>query len=186
MEQILTENMQAMYKAYQVVIPPHTSKEFNTVYSFFTCIEANELFEVRFSSSVGFTQFEQGLYTQFNHLMDYLLIHNPNDAPLVLKFGVGSGRFEDNRLTVTTTVKTQPAQYALFNASTLTIADGSATVPVAQRVIIQNTGSNVMYIGGSGTDGLQLQPQGTFEYSSAEELTIYGTDGDTLAVGEWN
>ena len=53
-------------------------------------------------------------------------------------------------------------------------------------MILQNTGQNIMYIGGTETDGLQLQPQGTFEYTLDESLTLFGTNGDTLAVGSFN
>lgn len=183
-EIIRTSDMQAMYKAYDVVIPPKSIRSFNTVYAFFTAIEANGKFNVRFSSSVGFTEFEQGLYAKFNHMMDFLQIENPNETSLILRFGVGSGEFEDNRLIVSSKVATQPAPYEMFTASTATIADGSATIPAGHKVIIQNTGSNVMYIGAA--DGLQLKPLGTFEYSLADSLTVYGTDGDTIAIGSFD
>lgn len=184
MEIIKNGNMQAMYKAYEAVIPPHGKQDFNTAYQFFTCIEANERFNVRFSSSVGYTEFEQGLYARFNNMMDYLLIENPNESPLVIKFGVGSGSFEDNRLTVTGNVKTEAAQYSQFSASSLVIAEGHAEVAPAQRIIIQNNSDNPMRIGAA--DGLILQPAGTFEYSLNTPLIVYGTDGDSLAVGRFD
>jgi len=67
----------------------------------------------------------------------------------------------------------------------LTITAGTATAPAGAKVILQNTGANVVYIGGTGTDGLQLQPQGTFEYNSSVSLPLFGTDDDTLVAGVW-
>lgn len=189
MAQILQINngqQQSSYREFIIQLQAGGVYTLNNPFNYLRCLEASSGFEIAWSTNLGNTQFEAGLGIKFPDVIPYAQIFAPEDLPLTVRIGCGIGEFDDSRLTVSGTVRTEPAQYALFNASTLTIADGSATVPVAQRVIIQNTGANVMYIGGTGTDGLQLQPQGTFEYSSAEELTVYGTDGDTLAVGEWN
>lgn len=41
-----------------------------------------------------------------------------------------------------------------------------------------------MYIGAA--NGLQLQPQGSFEVELNEDFTVYGTDGDSLVIGSFN
>lgn len=186
MEDIVTTNLQAMCKTYTVTIPAGGIKAFDTVYKFFSCTKANGSFEVRFSSSSGYVAFEQGLYFKYFKMLNYLLIKNPNNYPLIVSFTVGSGDFEDNRLTIVSEVQTKESPYDSFAIQSLLIAGGKVTVPVAKKIILQNNAANVMYIGGSGTDGLKLLPNGTYEYCLNVALEVWGTNGDTLTVGSFN
>ena len=177
---------QSSYREFTVTLEAGQVYNLTNPFNYFRCLEASSQFELAWSTNLGNTTFEAGLGIKLPKVIPYAQIFAPADQPLTVRIGCGIGEFDDSRLTVSGTVRTEPAQYASFEVSTLTIADGSVTVPVAQKVIIQNTGANVMYIGGAGTDGLQLQPQGTFETEVSSELTVYGTDDDTLVVGEWN
>lgn len=182
--QINNGQQQSSYREFEITLPASGVYTLNNPFNYLRCLDASSSFQIAWSSNLGNTDFEAGLGIKFPDVIPYAQIFAPEGQPLTVRIGCGIGEFDDSRLTVSGTVRTEPAQYASFETSTLTIAAGSVQVPVAQKVIIQNTGANVMFIG--GTTGLQLQPQGTFEYSSASELTVYGTNGDTLAVGSFN
>lgn len=178
---------QSSYQEYTITVQPNGSYILNSPFNYFRCLEANQPFKIAWSTNNGQTNFEAGLGIKFDHQIPYAQIFNPNDAPLVLSVGVGLGYIDDSRLTVSGTVRTEPAQYASFSATTWTFDDGGRLkVPGAQKVIIQNTGSAVIYIEGTGTNGLQLQPQGTFEYSLSDSLQLYGTSGQTVAIGSFS
>ncbi len=177
---------QSSYREFEITLKAGEVYTLNNPFNYFRCLSATSTFDVAWSTNTGRTNFESGLGIKFNSVIPYAQIFAPENQGITLKVGAGIGYFDDSRLSVTGNVRTEPAQYNGFSAATLTIADGSVTVPAAQQIVIQNTGGNVMYIGGTGTDGLQLQPQGTFEYALATDLTVYGTDGDTLAVGSFD
>lgn len=186
-KQIINGELQSAYHEFTIELSAAGVYNLVNPFNYFRCLEASSEFEVAWGTSVGNTTFVAGLGIKFDDVLSTAQIHAPKTQPLTVRIGCGIGYFDDSRLTVSGTVKTQPAQYQSFAASTVTIGEnGSAKLPVAQKILIQNTGGNVMYIGGTGTDGLQLQPQGTFEYATSDALTVYGTAGDTLAVGEWN
>ena len=178
---------QSSYKEFTLTLPANGIYTLNNPYNFCRCLSATGKFKVAWSSNQMDTDFEGGLQAKFDTVLPYVQIFNPSSTPLTLSMGLGIGDFDDSRLTVSGTVSTAPAQYNDFTAETLTFdSTGILEIQPAQKVIIQNTGGNVVYIGGTGTDGLQLQPNGTFEFSLAENLTIYGTDADTVAVGSFN
>lgn len=178
---------QSSYREFTIELPANGVYTLNNPFNYFRCLSANQKFKVAWSTNQMDTVFESGLGIRFDTIIPYAQIFNDSEAPLVLSVGVGIGYFDDSRLTVTGTVQTQPAQYASFTVSAITIGEGgSAEIPAAQKVIIQNTGDNVVYIGGTGTDGLQLQSQGTFEYSLGVPLVVYGTNGQTISVGSFN
>ncbi len=177
---------QSSYREFTITLPAAGVYNLTNPFNYLRCLEASSSFEIAWSTNLGNTTFEAGLGIKMPKVIPYAQIFAPKDQPLTVRIGCGIGEFDDSRLTVSGTVRTEPAQYASFEASTLTIANGSVEIPPAQRVILQNTGQNIMYIGGTETDGLQLQPQGTFEYTLGESLTLFGTNGDTLAVGSFN
>ena len=177
---------QSSYREFTITLPANGIYTLNNPFNYFRCLECNvDGFKVAWSSNTSSTDFESGLGIKFDDVIPYAQIFAPEEQGMTVRIGCGIGYFDDSRLTVSGNVRTEPAQYNSFSAETLTIADGQAVVPVAQKVIIQNVSENVMYIGGTGTDGLQLQAGGTFEYTSKSALTIYGTDGDKLAVGSF-
>lgn len=184
MRPINNGQQQSSYREFDITLPAGGVYTLNNPFNYFRCLFATSTFDVAWSTNTGRTNFESGLGVKFESVIPYAQIFAPENQGITLKVGVGVGYFDDSRLTVTGNVRTEPAQYNSFSAATLTIADGVATVPSAQKVIIQNAGSNTMYIGAA--DGLQLQPTGTFEYSLATGLEVYGTDGDMLKVGSFN
>lgn len=177
---------QALYSEHEIIVAGNSLFEVANPYNFFRCLEANHNFQVAWSSAIGKTDFSAGLRAKFEDVLPSAIIFNPEPTPLVVRIGLGIGDIDDSRLTVSGTVQTQPAQYSNFSAQTITIASGQAIVPAAQKNVIQNTGANIMYIGGSGTDGLQLLSGNTIDLSVDDNITIYGTDGDTIAVGSFN
>lgn len=183
---INTGRQQSSYKEFTIVLPANGIYTLNNPFNYFRCLEASHAFKVAWSANAMDTDFEAGLGISFDDVIPYAQIFNPTNAQITIRVGCGIGYFDDSRLTVSGTVYTQPAQYNSFAAQTATIASGSATIAVAARTIIQNTGANIMYIGGTGTDGLQLQVGGSFEFSCAATVTVYGTNGDTIAIGSFN
>lgn len=177
---------QASYTEFTITIQPGESYILNNPFNYFRCLDANQRFEVAWSTNNGKTNFEAGLGIKFDQVIPYVQIFNPSGAPLVVSVGVGIGYFDDSRLTVSGTVETAPAPYSFFTVNQYTFTRVPLTIPQAQKVIIQNTGTAVVYIGGAGTDGLQLQPQGSFEYSLSADVTIYGTAGNTVTVGSFS
>lgn len=178
---------QSSYKEFSITIAPNGIYVLNNPFNYFRCLDANQNFKIAWSTNNGQTDFSAGLGIKFEQVIPYAQIFNPSSAPLVISVGVGIGYFDDSRLNVTGTLRTSPAQYQFFTAETLTFdSSGTLDIAPAQKLIIQNTGGDVIYIGGTGTDGLQLQPQGSFELSFSEDLTIYGTDGETVAVGSFS
>lgn len=184
LQQITNGNQQASFRRFKLVIPAGKSEKFDQPYNYFRCYEATFDFEVSWSSNSSRTSFGAGLGIKFDETLGYVIFHNPGATPLTIVVGMGIGYFDDSRLSVSGTVNTNPAPYDFFTTSQATITDGTATVPAAAKTIIQNTGSNKMFIGAA--NGLQLLPMGTFECNLDSELTIYGTDGDTLAIGSFN
>ncbi len=177
---------QSAFRRFVFTLAPNGVYMLTNPFNCIRCYAATHDFKVAWSPNTDSTDFGQGLMVKFDDVIPGVQFFNPTDAPLTIDVGLGIGYFEDSRLSVSGNVQSVPAPYASFQSSTLTIADGKVTVGVANKHIIQNTSSNVMYIGGSGTDGLQLQPQGVFEYELQTELDVFGTDGDTLAVGSFN
>lgn len=178
---------QSSYQEFTITIDAGGSYILNNPFNYFRCLEANQPFKVAWSTNNGQTNFQAGLGVKFDQVIPYVQIFNPSGAPLVVSIGVGIGYFDDSRLSVSGTVQTEPAPYSFFGVETVTFGDtGQLVVNGAQKVIIQNTGTQLVYVGGSGTNGLQLQPQGTFEYSLSEPLTIYGTSGQTVTIGSFS
>ena len=177
---------QSSYKEFTKTLQPDEVYTLNNPFNYFRCLDSTAPFEVAWSANQMDTIFQQGLGVQFEDVIPYAQLHNPQATAITIVVGVGIGYIDDSRLSVSGRVFTEPAPYNAFTADTVTIASGSATIPVAAHTIIQNTGANIMYIGGTGTNGLQLQPQGTFEFNYAATITVYGTDNDTIAVGSFN
>lgn len=179
--------IQSSYKEFTVVLPANGIYTLNNPYNFCRCLSSTGRFKVAWSSNQMDTDFEGGLQAKFDSILPYVQLFNPTETPITLRLGLGVGDFDDSRLTVSGTVQTSPAQFANFSAETITFDEtGVIEVAPAQKVIIQNTGSNIVYIGGSGTDGLQLLPKGTFETSLQNILTLYGTSGSTIAIGSFS
>lgn len=178
---------QSSYKEFTVELPAQGIYTLNNPFNYFRCLEASHAFKIAWSTNQMNTDFEVGLGIKFEDVIPYVQIFNDSDSPLTARVGMGIGYFDDSRLTVSGTVQTAPAQFANFSAETMTFDEtGMLEIAPAQKVLIQNTGSTIMYIGGEGTDGLQLQPQGTFETSLQDSLTLYGTSGSTVAVGSFS
>lgn len=177
---------QSSYKEFSKTLAPYEVYTLNNPFNFCRCLSATGDFKIAWSSNQADTDFSEGLQAKFDTVLPYVQLFNPSASPVTVKLGLGIGDFDDSRLTVAGAIQTYSAQFASFSASTETIASGQATIQPAQKVIIQNTGANVMYIGGTGTDGLKLQPNGSFEFSLETPLIIYGTDGDTLAIGSFS
>lgn len=176
---------QSSYKEFTIVLGGNAVYTLNNPYNFCRCLSSTGKFKVAWSTNQMDTDFDGGLQAKFDTILPYVQIFNPSASPITISLGLGIGDFDDSRLTVAGPIQTYSAQFTSFSALTETVSSGQATIQPAQKVIIQNTGSNVMYIGGTGTDGLKLQPNGTFEFSLETPLTVYGTDGDTIAIGSF-
>lgn len=183
---INTGRQQSSYKEFAITLPAGGIYTLNNPFNYFRCLEASNAFKVAWSANQMDTDFEAGLGINFDDVIPYAQIFNPTAAPITIRIGCGIGYFDDSRLTVSGTVQTIPASYSAFQATTVAISSGKADIPVSNHTIIQNTGSNIMYIGGTGTDGLQLEVGGTFEFSCSAVVTVWGTNGDTIAIGSFN
>lgn len=178
---------QSSYKEFTLTLPANGIYTLNNPYNFCRCLNATGKFKVAWSSNQMDTDFEGGLQAKFDTVLPYVQVFNPSETPITISLGLGIGEFDDSRLTVSGTVSTAQAQYNNFSAETLTFDEtGILEIAPAQKTIIQNTGGDVVYIGGTGTDGLQLQGNGTFEFSLGTPLTIYGTSGQIVTVGSFN
>lgn len=175
---------QASFRRFKIVVPANGSYKLDNPFNYFRCYSATFDFKIMWSANNSQTDFGAGLGIKFDDVLPYVIIRNPGATQLSVDVGVGIGYFDDSRLSVSGTVNTMPAPYSFFAVNNIAIADGSATVPAAAKTIIQNTGANIMYIGTA--NGLQLQPQGTFEVELNEDFAVYGTDGDTLVIGSFN
>jgi len=184
---INTGRQQCSFTKMKIEIPAGGSYKYDSPFNYFRCYDATDDFHVSWSTNSSRTDFGGGFGVRFEDVIPYVIIFNPNKTPLLLSVGVGIGYFDDSRLTVSGTVQTLQAQFTNFSAETMTFDEsGALEVAPAQKIIIQNTGSAVVYIGGTGTDGLQLQPLGTFETSLQDSLTLYGTSGSTIAIGSFS
>lgn len=183
---INTGRQQSSYKEFTITLPANGIYTLNNPFNYFRCLEASHAFKVAWSANTMDTDFEAGLGISFDDVIPYAQIFNPTNSAITIRVGCGIGYFDDSRLTVSGTVYTEPAQYASFAATSVAISSGKATIPVAAHTIIQNNGANVMYIGGTGTDGLRLAAGGTFEFSCAAVVTVWGTNGDKIAIGGFN
>lgn len=179
---INTGRQQSSFKYFTITLQPSEVYDLPNPFTCFRCYDATANFQVAWSSNADFTDFGEGMMVQFIDVIPTAKLFNPNNVAITLKLGVGIGTFEDSRLSVAGSIQTQDGFYSGMSVSTQTIASGSTTVAAGHN-ILQNTGSNVMYIGGTGTDGLQLEPLGTFEIAIESDIEVYGTNGDTLAIG---
>lgn len=175
---------QSSYREFTIILPAKGIYTLNNPFNFCRCLEATNKFKVAWSSNSMDTEFNAGLQAKFDSILPYVQIFNDSESENIISIGVGIGDFDDSRLTVSGIVKTEPAQYQTFDVKRLTFpVGGSLTIPPAAKVILQNTGSAVVYIGDK--NGLQLQPNGTFEYSLSTPLTIYGTFLSSVVVGSF-
>lgn len=175
---------QSSYREFTIVLPAGGIYTLNNPFNFCRCLEATNKFKVAWSSNSMDTEFNAGLQAKFDSILPYVQIFNDSGSENVISLGVGIGDFDDSRLTVSGIVKTEPAQYSTFGVTRMTFpANGILTVDPAPKVILQNTGATVIYVG--ATNGLELQPSGTFEYSLLAPLTIYGTSGQSVVVGSF-
>lgn len=183
-------SQQSSYTRFEYTLAAGEVKTIVNPYNYFTCLESTSPFDVAWSTNRSSTGFEKGLQVHFKNdeLIPSVTITNTAATANHIVIGMGCGNFQDNRLVLGTgaTLSTYPAQFTSFAINNQTIASGKATIPAAKKNIIQNNSSNLMYIGGSGTDGLQLQAGGTFEYSSEIALEVWGTDNDVVTVGSFN
>lgn len=180
---INTGRQQSSFKYFTISLAANQVYDLPNPFNCFRCYDATANFQIAWNTNDGFTDFGEGMMVKFeSDPINGVKLYNPNNFAIVIKVGMGIGTFEDSRLSVSGNIQTVQGAYYQFTAQTLTIASGTTTAPSGHN-ILQNTGSNVMYLGGTGTDGLQLQPQGTFEYNVETAFTVYGTDSDTLAVG---
>lgn len=177
---------QSSFRKITITIPSGGSYKFDNPFNYFRCYDATFDFQLSWSTNSDRTDFGAGFGVRFDVVLPYVLLFNPGVTPLTVSIGVGIGYFDDSRLTVSSVVKTNPAPYTFFNVTQTTVTNGRVTIPAASKTIIQNTSENVMYIGGTGTDGLQLQPQGSFEFALNDNITVFGIDGDTLTIGSFN
>lgn len=180
-------SVQAPYQEFTYTIPAGQSQKVDYIYNCFNLLEASSagVLTCNFGGAVNETYFSAGMGYKLTQPVQFLTLFNTSNAPLTVRFSLAIGDIYDNRLTVSGVILTQPAQYSGLSCQQLTITSGTATAPAGAKVTLQNTGANVMYIGGTGTDGLQLQPGGSYDYSSSSAITIYGTDNDTLVAGVW-
>lgn len=188
--QINNGNQQASYRKFTYTLQPGEVLPVTNPYNFFVCEEATAPFDVAWSTNSKAVGFRKGLQVHFSpdELYPNVVITNTAATANTISFGMGRGNFKDNRFVIdqSALLSVILGQYAAFNATTVALSDGKADIPVAAHTIIQNTSANIMYIGGTGTNGLQLQPGGTFEFGCAAVVTVYGTTGDTLAIGSFN
>lgn len=180
-------SVQAPYQEFIYTIPAGGSQKVDYVYESFNLLEASApgVLKCNFGGAVNETLFSAGMGYKMTQPVEFLMLFNTSNAPLTVHFSLAIGNIYDNRLTVSGVVYTAPAQFSGLTCQQLTITSGTATAPAGAKVTLQNTGANVMYIGGTGTDGLQLEPGGSYEYSSSSTITIYGTNSDTLVAGVW-
>lgn len=180
-------SVQAPYQEFTYTIPAGQSHKIDYVYNSFNLLEASTagVLKCNFGGAVNETLFSAGMGYKLTQPVQFITLFNTSNSPLTVHLSLAIGDIYDNRLTVSGTILTQPGQYSGLSCQQLTITSGTATAPAGAKVTLQNTGTNVMYIGGTGTDGLQLQVGGTFDYSSSSAITIYGTDNDTLVAGVW-
>lgn len=188
-ENIQTINLgsvQSPYLEQIITLQSGEIQKFDYIHNCFSLLDSTGTLNVTFGGAAVESQFTSGMYYQLDNPIPYVTFHNATNSAITIHFSLGIGIIKDNRLTVSGTVLTQEKPFETFSATTVAISSGEATFPVAAKTIIQNNGSNVMYIGGTGTDGLQLQPQGTFEFSCDSTITVYGTNGDPIAIGSFN
>lgn len=189
MENINVGTVEAPYQEWNVTIPANGVKRIDYVTDNFFLYEvsAHNALQVNFGGAVNQTFFTDGIGYRLTQPVPYLTLKNTSNQPLTIKFAAGVGDIFDNRLVVSGTVYTQPAQYSNFAIANETITSGKATIAAGGgKNIIQNNGSNVMYIGGSGTDGLKLEVGGSFEYAGSFTLDVWGTDNDIVTVGSFS
>lgn len=180
-------SIQAPYQQFIYTIPAGQSQRVDYVYNSFNLLNASvdNAIKCNFGGAVNETLFSEGMGWKLTAPVQFLTLFNTSNSPITVRIALAIGDIYDNRLTVSGSIKVLPAEYNSFTTQQLTITAGTATAPAGAKVILQNTGANVVYIGGTGTDGLQLQAGGTFEYNSAVALPLFGTDNDTLVAGVW-
>lgn len=188
MEKINIGAVEAPYQEWNVTLPAGGVQRIDYVTDNFFLYEAtaNNALKVNFGGAANQTFYTKGIGYRLPVAVPYVVLINNSAITLTIKFAMGIGDIFDNRLVVSGTVYTQPSPFNTFTATTVAISSGKADIPVAAHTIIQNTSSNIMYIGGTGTDGLQLQAGGTFEFSCEAVVTVWGTNGDTIAIGSFN
>lgn len=152
--------------------------------SFFYCNKASAPFKLRLSDGSSLIMSSRRRI-KLNEPLDIFYLENTTEQPVEVSYTMGFGDFTDDSLYIEGTINTNPIPYSSFTTQALTFgADGVLTIPPAQKVIIQNVSPNIVIIGSA--QGLQLLPQGTFEYSLNAELKFYGPSGATIAVGSFD
>ena len=179
-------SVQSPYLEQIITLPAGAVQKFDYVHNCFSLLDSTDKLNLTFGGAAVESVFTSGMYYELDKPVPYVTLYNRNASPITIHFALGIGVIKDNRLTVSGTVTTKEQPFSSFTATTVAISSGEATFPVAAKTIIQNNGSNVMYIGGTGTDGLQLDVGGTFEFSCDSVVTVYGTNGDDLAIGSFN
>lgn len=179
-------SIQAPYVEQIITLQAGERRKFDYVHNCFSLLDSSDKLTVNFGGNGVDTIYTAGMYYELTEPVPYVIFANNNAQAITIHFALGIGIIKDNRLTVSGIISVTQNPYASFTADTVTIASGTATIAVAKHTVIQNTGTNLMYIGGTGTNGLQLHPNGTFDFSCSATVTVYGTNGDTIAVGSFN
>lgn len=145
----------------------------------------NGALRVNFGGSASETYFEQGIIYKLRQPVRFVQLINSSNAPLTVKVALGCGDIQDNRLSVSGTITTTQTYTSLTVTNGTFDANGEVSITGPQRqLLIQNTGNAVVYVGAA--NGFQIQAGGSMMLPLDNSLTLYGTAGETVVIGQYN
>lgn len=142
---------------------------------------------VSFGGSMIETPFTAGMGYKLNEPVQFIQLQNVTNSSVTVTFAVGIGSIQDNRLTVSGTVFTQPASG--FNTYTATSDTGASTTsyPANAQIDVICTSGTITLDNAAGVSGLVLTAGMAWSVflANAGTLTISGTGSYNISVGSY-
>lgn len=181
---INTGSVWAPYQEFTYTVPAGSYQRVNYVTDNFVLLEtsANGALEVNFGGAMNQTNFTTGIQYRLTEAVPYVQLHNSSDSPLTVHFALGVGEVKDNRLSLVGQINTTSTYNNFATKRYVFPSSGVLEFSVAaEKIIIQNSGSENLYIGAA--NGFLVSPTGSMDLELNGTFSLYGTATNTVVVG---
>jgi len=154
--------MRSIYQYYQPTIAAGQILRVNAYSNFITLLDNSGSSDILISiSGQSFQQLPKGISIGLpqGDNFKYLDFKNTSGASVQIKFSISSGRIFDNRVVISDAIAVNPTSDTIETPAAITVpttAPGSPQIAAdttRREIIIQNTGSNPLWVGDSAVDG---------------------------------
>lgn len=142
---------------------------------------------VSFGGSMIETPFTAGMGYKLNEPVQFIQLQNITAAPVTVRFAVGIGNIQDNRLNVSGRVFTQPAGGFKTYTATSTTGNSTTNYNDNSQIDVVCTAGTITVDNAAGVSGLVLTAGMAWSVflADAGTLTISGTGSYNISVGNY-